>query len=172
VQTGDFFEVEAHLAHWRADGHCDQSEIDFLNGDVVGLSERQAHNLEGAVRRLVKQLRTGLDSLFFGALMCHEQRFAMLTRPELEGVLCEADRLTQGYEKRYRGYDHIAEYAKCKFDTHIAEANVDGRGGVRLRLTGQTTLPLQVYVFRDEGEGCAHRYQEVPAFAGSTEVSW
>ena len=75
------------------------------------------------------------------------------------------------HERIPAGYDHLAEYARSKVDTHLSDAAREGRGdAVRVALRGEATVPLELYVFRDVGDGVEHRFEEVPAFHGKQEV--
>ncbi len=172
VATGDFLCVESSWGRRGTREHRVEDPGDFLCTESVSDpgSGRRRNNIEVAAQRLAQRLRVGLDSMFFGLLMTHEQHLSVLTEPELEALLSEADRLTSSYEKEFVGHDHVAEYAQAKLESHLAEGNVDGAGRVSLKLTGRAMVPLRLYVFRDEGERRLHRYQEVPVFDGEAEV--
>ena len=47
----------------------------------------------------------------------------------------------------------------------------DGRQGIALELTGSAESDVWLYVFDDDGEGCAQRFEKVPPFRGNTTVT-
>ncbi len=166
VAYGDFFCAEAHYYdpyRWASEGQVDDDDID-LAGKTLRAPGREEADLEAAARSIVRQVRIGLDSLFFGCLFAHEQGLATLTAPELDEILSLSDRALRRYDRLFAPYEHIAEYAKCKVDSHIEQAD-EREAGVVCRLSGRTTLPLQLYLFVDQGEGCRYEFRDVPAFA-------
>ena len=172
VETGDFFCVCGSWWNRGTAEHPQSDPEDFLCTEAVSdpRAGRGRNDVEGAARRLAQRLRVGLDSLFFGILFCHEQHLAVLTEEELEGVLSEADRLTDNLEKRFVSYDEVAEYARSRFDTHIEEAVVGPEGRVWLRLSGGASVPLLLSAYRDDGERCVRQFREVGPFEGAAEV--
>ena len=113
----------------------------------------------------------GVDSLFFGCLMTHEQRISAMSIEEWEQVLNGIDKLTLKYKKIFKGYDYIAEYARSRYDTKITEANYNfAVNQIRLKLKGKSSLPLKVYVYNDES--CQHKFKEIPVFEGETQIDF
>ncbi|MFB3881933.1 MAG: hypothetical protein ACE149_11765 [Armatimonadota bacterium] len=170
VQTGDFFSAGAYWGDPTAGG----DPSDFLCTETVSDpdSDRTRNNIEQAAQRLARRLRVGLGSMFFGLLFCHEQHLAMLTEPELRTILQEADRLSARFEKEFVGYDRVAEYARSKCDTWIAEANLRHDGAIAVKLSGRATVPLRLYVFSDDGDRCPHRFEQLPPFEGGAAVTF
>lgn len=172
VGFGDFFNAEAHYyyAHQLAQtGHIDDGNIDFTVGATMKGCTRDDNDLDAAAENIVRQVRMGLDAMFFGCMMAHEQGLAVLTVPEMDEILSLADSALSRYDRLTASYEHIAEYAKCHVDTRLVSANL-ADGGIALRLLGASTLPLKLYLWRDDGEGCAYGFRELPAFAGGLSV--
>ncbi|HYB71885.1 MAG TPA: hypothetical protein VED18_00830 [Candidatus Sulfotelmatobacter sp.] len=158
-----------HFLYNRAGGYG-EVKWDFLNGLTRGPA-RAENDLEAAARRLADHTRLGLDSLFFGGSITHSHFTKELTEDEWRRLMRRADELMPRHERIPVGYDHVAEYARSKVDTHIADAARERRGEtVRVVLRGEATVPLKLYVFRDVGDGAEHRYEEVPPFRGGQEV--
>ncbi len=167
VAFGDFFCAEAHYYdpyRWATEGRVDDEDIDFA-GRVLRDWGRPEANVDAAAQALARQVRMGLDSLIFGCEFAHEQGLATLTVPELDEILTTAHRALGRYDMLFATYDHVAEYAKCKVDSHIERLD-QLVNGLQCRLSGRTTLPLQLYEFADDGEGCQQVFDEVPAFSG------
>ena len=124
-----------------------------------------------AVRRLAEHTRLGLDSLFFGGSITHSHFTKELNESDWRWLMRRAKELMPRHDPIPVGYDHIVEYARSKVDTQVIDAAREGRGdAVRVVLQGEATVPLQLYVFRDVGEGVEHRFEEVPAFGGKQEA--
>jgi len=173
VQSGDFFCAEAHVynAHQlAATGHIDDGNIDFTVGSTMKGISRDDNDLQAAADNIVHQVRVGLDSMFFGCMMAHEQGLAVLTVSELDEILTQTDRALSRYDMLFASYEHIAEYAKCKVDSHIERLD-ERPGGIACRLSGRTTLPLQLYLWQDDGERCRYAFLEVPPFSGGLSLT-
>ncbi|MHB0875812.1 MAG: hypothetical protein ACYC5O_07185 [Anaerolineae bacterium] len=175
VGTGDFFCAEAHVYDTRrllSSGHIDDGDIDFTQGRTMKGCARDDNDLQAAADNIVQQVSGGLSSLFFGCGMAHEQGVAVLTPAELDEIMTVVERALARFDMLPATYEHIAEYAQCKVDSHVATAS-EHEGRIALRLTGRSTLPLQLYVFADEGDGCRYHFATLSPFAGalSAEVS-
>ena len=164
-----FFNVEAHPYVVAPDGRISDADIDFLWGNTTFGKESLANELSAAARKGVREIRLGLDSLFFGCLFTHEQRIARLTLAEWEKALADIEQVTSKRDRIFKSYDTIAAYAKGRYDTRLTEANwVPKTGRIRIRVAGDSPVPLSVYVFT--GECLGYRFQEVPAFRGERSL--
>jgi len=164
-----FFNVEAHPYVVAPDGRISDADIDFLWGNTTFGKESSTNDLGAAVRKGVREIRLGLDALFFGCLFTHEQRIARLTVTQWEKALADIDRATSRWDRIFKSYDTIAAYAKGRYDTKLTEASREPRTGrIRIRVAGASSLPLSVYVFARED--LEYRFQEIPAFRGERSV--
>lgn len=146
---------------------------DFLNGLTASRGDRSGNDIEAAARRLATHTRLGLDSLFFGGSITHSHFTQELSEAEWRELLSRYEELTARYEKRNVPYEMIAEYARGKFDTHLARAEWDPRAeAFHCTLTGETRVPLEVYVFRDVDDAVEHRFETVPEFSGRVDVTF
>ncbi len=142
---------------------------DFLYSCTPFWNENPNNDLQKAAERGAEQIKLGLNNGFFGCLVAHEQRIATLSLKEFEEVLKRIDKLTSKYNRIFKGYDYIAEYAKSKYDTKITEANYNPTSKeIKLKLTGKSTLPLKIYLFNDEN--CEYEFKEIPEFGGEIDV--
>jgi hypothetical protein len=161
----DFFNAQAHPYKVSRDGKVNDADIDILYGNTTFAKESPTNRLARAAQRGAEAIRLGLDSLFFGCLFAHEQRIASLTVGEWEQVLSDIDRITSQWDRTFKSYDYISEYAKSRFDTKIAEASYDASAGkIRLKMVGKSTLPLKLYWFG--GDSLGYEFREIPAFQG------
>ena len=149
VGPRDFFCAEAHVYDTRrlvTHGRIDDGDIDFTANRTMKGIARDDNDLQAAADNIVDQVRVGLDSMFFGCMMAHEQGLAVLTVPEMDEILTIADRALARHDMRYASYDHIAERARGHVDTRVQRA-APADGGVAVTLAGsrhraRVPLPL------------------------------
>jgi hypothetical protein len=166
-----FFNVEAHPYVVSASGRISDGDIDILWGNTTFVRESAKNDLSAAARKGAYGIGLGLDGLFFGCLFTHEQRIARLTVNQWETILADIDQATLRWKRIFKSYDHIAEYAKSRYDSRLTEAGYDPTTGqIRIRVVGKATLPLSVYVFAVEN--LDYRFQEIPAFQGESRLTF
>lgn len=147
--------------------------FDFLWDCTPFWNESPYNDVKKAAERGVEHIKRGLDNLFFGCLTTHEQRIANLSIGEWDELLSRIDGLTYKYDKIFKSYSYIAQYAKNKVNSHIKEANYNPHSKeIKCTLEGETDIPLQLYVFSDKDRGVEYKFKSVPAFDGSTTISF
>jgi len=146
-----------------------RGQEDFLTGHTPYLRERDHTDVEGAAASAAQRIRHGLRTGFHAELITHEQKFDALSLAEWDGILRRAGEMTRGMERRHAGHDEVGDYYRAVDSAWIAAASATD-GQVRCRLEGNPASPLQVSLFRDEGDDVSREYIEVPAFAGETTV--
>jgi len=165
----DFFNVEAHPYVVAPDGRISDADIDILWGNTTFAKEHSTNDLDAAARKGVNEIRLGLDGLFFGCLFTHEQRIAVLTVSQWETVLAAIDKTTSKWDRIFKSYDYVSQYAKSRYDTKITGASHDPRSGrVRVQVAGKSTMPLNLYLFT--AEGLEYEFKQIPAFQGDESV--
>ncbi|MBU0477198.1 hypothetical protein KKC91_01320 [bacterium] len=148
-----------------------EERIDFLHENTKFEGENKKNDIDEAITKGVEIITIGLDSLFFGCLLTHEQRISAMSIEEWEQVLKGIDKLTSKYKKIFKGYDYIAEYAKSRYDTKITEANYNSTTEqIILKLKGKSALPLKVSVYNDESY--QHKFKEIPVFSGEAQIKF
>jgi len=142
---------------------------DFLTGATISLQESPFNDIEKAADHAAEQVRRGLGNGFYGEVLTHEQKLAVLTLEEWDRILARTAEKTARYEKIISTHDDIADYLKSKDASWLSRA---GRadGGARYVLSGRAERPLRLSLFADVEGGVERRYIDVPAFAGQTEV--
>jgi hypothetical protein len=140
-------------------------EVDFF----WKASESQPVDLDEAIARGTRQIKNGMDNLFFGLLFTHENLLARhFTLEQFDFVLDQIEKNTSEYPKIYKGYDYIAQYARCKLQTYLERADYDNqRKQIAVTLRGQAALPVILYVFEEKAGRIQHRLMETPAFSES-----
>jgi len=112
-----------------------------------------------------------LDGLSFAVLVTHEQNIVVLNDGEWDQLLSRVDALTSKYEKIYRSWGDIAEYAENLYSSHLAHADYDPMTKrASCRVEGNSSTPLYIHVFRDVGGRIERIYEKVPPYEGSCSV--
>ena len=167
----DFFVTTAGLKPRQMAG-APFIAVDFLWGHTIFWDEHPAgNNPAGAADQALAQIRRGLDSLFYGELMSHEQRLAVLSMRELDETLTLIDRGLAKHSYTHRSYEYIAEYARSKVNSRLTAVNVDGGGQVTCDLAGRTSLTTSLYLFSEAAGAVQQRFVDVPPFTGSVRVT-
>lgn len=112
--------------------------IDFLQGCPTCGENDPVADLEKVARKGARMLRHGLDNLFFGCLLAHEDRLRSLAPADLDWVLGRIDVLLEGVPRFHRGYDEIASYAKSRDNSFIAHVAEDGAGELYVTVAGES----------------------------------
>jgi len=112
-----------------------------------------------------------LDGLSFAVLVTHEQNIAVLNDREWDQLLSRVDALTSKYEKIYKSWSHIAEYAKNLSASNLTHADYDPMTQkASCHLEGKSSMPLYIHVFRDMGGRIERDYERVPPYEGSCSI--
>ena len=142
---------------------------DFLTGATIALQESPFNDIEKAAEHAAEQVRRGLDNGFYGEVLTHEQKLAVLTLEEWDRILARTAEKTARYEKVLSTHDAIAEYLRSKDESWLARVERK-EGAVACVLSGRAERPLRLSLFADIEGGVERRYVDVPAFEGRMEV--
>lgn len=138
---------------------------DFLIGHTV-IDER-ANDVEKAAETAALQIAAGLRGGFYGECVTHEQRIAVLSLEEWDRMLVRLGRRLERFEKIFTGHDRIGQYLRAREGVWIGRSEVrDHR--LYWTLTGQSGVPMQVSVFRDEGETVVREFKSASAVSGAS----
>jgi len=158
---------------WKGDRYRFKGFDEASAPDIIGRTHPPLRTVEEIARAGSEEIRMGLDNMFVGTIVTHEQRISFHSLEEWDAILTRIDLLTAKYDKMHRGWDYVAEYAKNKIDSQITQANFDQASrNVNCALKGRASMPLYLYVFKNSGESVEHMFQEVPAFKDSTTVTF
>jgi hypothetical protein len=129
-------------------------------------------DFEEAVVRGSMQIKNGLDNMFFGVLVFHEYLLKYgISLSQFDWVLEQIEKNTSGYHKIYKSYEYIAEYARCKMETHLEQASYDDKKKqITCSLRGSATVPIMLYVFEEEAGQIKYNLKEVPPFCGKSPL--
>lgn len=146
-----------------------KTDGEFLWRATTFRDESPRNNVEKAAQSGARQLKIGLDSLFFGWMQMHEQRIAPLSLEEWDAVLSLIDQHTQRYRKIFRPYSEIAVYAKNRAQVTLETGRVKDEQTVEITCKGQSDVPLLSYIFT--GSDLDYVLKEIPPFKGTLTVS-
>lgn len=168
----DFFCVVCTYEQVGIDDYA-APHFDFLFSCTPFWNENPYSDVKKAAERGAEHIKRGLDSLFFGCLLTHEQRIASLSIKEWNEILSRIDELTSKYDKIFKNFEYICQYANNKVKSRIREANYNPHlKEIKCTLEGETDMPLQLYVFIDKDRGVEYKFESVPTFDDSTTISF
>ncbi len=167
----DFFIIRSYLEPWSFDSSEAVAEVDFLWDNTIFWDESPSNDAEGAARVGIKQIRRGIDARFFGVLVCHEQRVAVVTMSEWEEMFSRIRDGLKKYDLIYRPFEYICDYARSHHDTHISAVSVnDETGRVHCKLQGKTRLTTAIEIYTNDGNSVQCLPCDVGQFTGTASV--
>ncbi len=158
----DFFQA---MSLPGLDFSAGKPDFDFLFGCTTFWQENFRTDLQKAVRRGVLQIKQGLENLFFGCLMTHEQRIGFLTLQEWETIIKSIMQELKPVPHILKSYDTISAYAESRYRTTLV--NAQHNHDLTLWLKGESKVTQLVYLFQEESSGIRQRFLEIPPFSGS-----
>ncbi|MCK4400719.1 hypothetical protein KAW08_00265 [bacterium] len=170
-QDTDFFIFHSMLNPWGFDSPDFVQETDFLWNHTIFWDESPCNNVEDAARIGIKQIRRGIDARFFGYILCHEQRVAVVSMKEWDKILGSIHDGLKKYDLIYRAPEYILDYARSHYDTRIADVSVNNESGkVHCKMQGKTrlTTALEVYINNENSVQC--ELCDIPQFTGTVNV--
>ena len=167
----DFFILRSKLNKWRFDSPQFVPEVDFLWDNTIFWDENKFNDVDAAANVGIKQIRRGVDSRFFGTLLCHEQRIAVLSMSDWEKIFkCIYNGLKK-YHLIYRPFDYICDYIKSFHNSRVTSVMVNEQSGkVNCKLEGKTIVATVLEIYTDEADTVSLQTSNVPAYTGSISV--
>ncbi|MEM2129275.1 MAG: hypothetical protein QXZ70_01615 [Candidatus Bathyarchaeia archaeon] len=112
-------------------------------------------------------IKHGLNSLLPVVLITHEQNISILNNEEWDRLLSIVDKLTCNYQKIYKSWSYIAEYAENLHNSKIKYAKtVSTQGEIECCLTGKSKIPLNLFIFNGDAEHVDQAFKEFPPYQG------
>ncbi|MCM8769571.1 MAG: hypothetical protein NC911_07900 [Candidatus Omnitrophica bacterium] len=164
----EFFQA---LALPGLDFSAGKPDFDFLYGCTPFWQENSQVDIQGAVRRGSLQIRQGLENLFFGCLMTHEQRIGYLTLQQWEEIIKSIVQELRSLPHIFKSYDAISAYAESRARTNLLGVE-HNQGELTLSLKGSSVVTQLVYLFLDEGSKIRQQFLEIPPFSGSVVLTF
>lgn len=166
----EFFALKAQIEpYWYTPEQ--RAEADCLWGNTIFWDENSRNDVESAACQAVRQIKRGLNSLFYGSLYTHEQRIAVLSMSELDRFLSQVDDLMSGFEVIPCRLERVAEYALNLRESGITLAQRDNESRVlTCKLEGRTSLATCVQLFEEEGSEIRQCLLDVPPFHGAMTI--
>jgi hypothetical protein len=146
-------------------------QADLMWGRTRWQNQCRINDWDAMAQAAVRQIRQGLNALFFASPATHEQTIAFVRLEEWDSLWEEVDRRTAGYERWPALYSDVAAYARARHRTRLVNAHFR-RSLLTCELKGSPDVPLYLYVWDDFGdsEWIVHRYEKVEPFEQSQRV--
>ena len=171
-EDNSFFNVISHPFISLKDDST-APRFDFLWGCTPFWKESPYNDVEKAAKRGAEQIKRGLDNLFFGCLMTHEQRIATLSIEEWERILSLINETITSYKPIFVGYDYIAQYAKSKIESRLTKAHyIPEARKIECYLEGKTNILTKLYIFIERKGEIEYTLGDIPPFQKSIDVSF
>jgi hypothetical protein len=143
---------------------------DILSGHVPFLGESDRPRLREAAERGTANIRLGLDSLAFGAIMTHEQRINAIGPDDWRTIVDSIVRSFDGWDVEFAAREHVSIICKRLFDSGLVHAEATG-ADLHCELCGRSDGPSPLTIWENEGDACVRRVVDVPPFDGFRTVS-
>ncbi len=141
--------------------------------DFLWETARERVDVELAAWYAAFGIKLCLDSLSCAVLVTHEQNISVLNNDEWEMLLSRVDQLTSKYDKMYKSWSYIAEYAENRHNSELSYVNLDlETGEVECRLEGKSNLPLYLHVYQGDPELIGRSFKEVPPYQESVTIEF
>lgn len=167
----DFFILRSKLEPWSFDTPGAVAGVDFLWDNTIFWDESPFNNVEAAARVGIKQIRRGIDARFFGTLVCHEQRIAVVSMREWNEMLGSIHDGLKKYQLIYRPFEYICDYARSHYDTRILAVSVNNESGkLYCKFQGKACLTTALEIYTNKGDSVQYQSCDVPQFTGTVSV--
>lgn len=140
--------------------------------DNAGYEWAPDNDVSGTVERGVTQLRRALDSMALATLFTHESDYVHRIRPDnWEAALAKITAQIADYNPLYVTLDEACRYVRVLCTSRLESSVWDPElRQLRVTLTGQTDVPMQLGLFLNEG--LVPVWVEAPSFEGRVTVEY
>ncbi|MBN1579061.1 MAG: hypothetical protein JXA89_00045 [Anaerolineae bacterium] len=145
-----------------------KADDDLMWGHTRWNGQCRIDDWDAMAQAAVRQIRLGLNALFFASPRTNEQTIASVTLEDWRALWHEIDRRVACYERWPARYSDVAAYARARYHTHLADAHMDGASLV-CELDGNPDTSLFVSVWSDLGDSdlITLRYDEISPFSNT-----
>lgn len=143
--------------------------VDFLTGATTWLRESPTNNVEQAAEQAAAQLRLGLNNGFYGEILTHESKVAVLTLEEWEKILDRTLEKMAGYRLIFAQHDAIGEYLRSREGVWFRSVERQG-SRVSYTVEGSAARPLHLTVYDAAAGEVDEKIVELPVFTVPTRV--
>jgi hypothetical protein len=146
-------------------------ETDFMWGRTRWQGQCRIDDWDAMAAAAVRQIRLGLNSLFFACPATCEQTIAFVRLEDWAMLWQTIGRLVSRYERWPALYSDIAAYARAKHRTRLVDASFDG-SSIICNLRGAPDEPLYLWVWDDlNGARVTCRFVKIEPFVRSQHIA-
>ncbi len=149
-----------------------QRANDWMYGRTRWQNQSPINDWDDMTQAAVRQVRLGLNALFFARPSTHEQTIAIIRLEEWDELWREIERRLRPYERWPALYSDIAVYARARYGAHLANARFDG-GLLTCELEGSADVPLYLNVWNspDDDDWPSYRYEKIAPFTKNKQIT-
>jgi len=145
---------------------------DVLTGCTRWSGESPFNDMARAAERTAEAVRLATDSGFLSEIVTHEQKLGVLSLEEIDQWLARLEQRLERCPVRLVGHEWAAEYTRARDETWMTSAVTPDGAACSVGLDGEASVPLELAVFDNDGDGVRQRWETVPAFKGKIEVEF
>jgi len=108
----------------RFDSMIRKPHLDFLEGLTVFAGHSDKIQIDAIIKRGTKQILWGLSNGFFGQLVTHEQKVAVIEDKDWETILRTIKKNIEKFNPKFALMDQIATYIKSKMFSRLKTINI------------------------------------------------
>lgn len=141
--------------------------------DESGYEWAPFNDVTVSVDHAMAQLRRSLDSMTLATLFTHEQNIQSVTQASWQAEMSSITSQLAPYAPIYVTMDEACRYLRAKHRSTISSVSYDA-AAQRLTtvISGSADVTTQFFVFSDPGTGIVQSTYAIPAFSGSTQVTF
>lgn len=129
----------------------ESGSVDFLEEGVLRwLGQAGENSINKAIQRGSFQLKRGLENLFWGEIVTHEQKFSVLQLKEIEEIFKGIKSETKTYPKIFKPFDYVAQYVKSHRESWLSKVTVSKKGSIEYEIGGKPKTKQFVTIYRKD----------------------
>jgi len=106
----------------------DMTSADFLEGNVLTwLGQRPSNDIPSGIKNGAGQVSLGLNSIYFGQLITHEQKFSVMTLKEIDSLFSGIVNNIKYDNIKFGSIETVAEYLKYHCESPLISVNVNNQ---------------------------------------------
>ena len=133
----------------RFDSMIRGPHLDFLEGLTVLAGHSAKNEIDAKIKSGTKQILWGLSNGFFGQLVTHEQKVAVIENEDWETILSTIKKNIEKFNPQFVLHNQIATYIESKMSSQLKTINIK-EGELLAEFEGKS--PCDIFLTKASGE--------------------